>query len=260
MPYENLTLEFENGIALLTIARPKALNALSNATLDEMESALDEIERNESARAVVITGSGEKSFVAGADISEIHKLDAKSGLAYSERGNALFYRIETFSRPVVAAVNGFALGGGCELSMACHVRLASEKAKFGQPEIGLGIIPGFGGTQRLPRLIGPGRALDLLMTGRMIDAATALAWGLVTEIIAPENLLSRAKELAAQLGAKPRVALTLIREAVRVGVPLEIGDALRVEADLFSKSCGTYDKTEGTAAFLEKREAHFRGN
>ncbi|MCB9356988.1 MAG: enoyl-CoA hydratase/isomerase family protein [Calditrichaeota bacterium] len=258
MSYENILWETDGSVGILTINRPKALNSLNRATLDDIESCLNN-DLTGDIRALVITGAGEKSFVAGADIAEIHELDSKTGLTFTERGNSLFARIEALPIPVIAAVGGFALGGGCELAMACHLRVASEKAKFGQPEIKLGIIPGYGGTQRLSRLVGTGRALDLLLSGRMIDAATALQWGLANEAVAPEQTLARAKELATQLAACAPVARKAILEAVYQGAGRPLADGLRVEENLFAHCCGTADKNEGTAAFLEKRDAVFTG-
>lgn len=258
MTYENILWEVEGNVGILTINRPKALNALNGATLNDIEACLNN-ELGDSVRAIVMTGAGEKSFVAGADISEIHELNEKTGLTFTERGNRLFSRIEALPVTVIAAVGGFALGGGCELAMACHLRIASEKAKFGQPEIKLGIIPGYGGTQRLARLVGTGRALDLLLSGRMIDANTALQWGLANEVTAPEQTLPRAKELAAQLATAAPLARKAILEAVYQGAGLRLADGLKVEEKLFAQCCGTYDKNEGTSAFLEKREANFKG-
>lgn len=258
MSYENILWEVDGNVGILTINRPKALNSLNGATLNDIENCLDK-NLNESVKALVVTGAGEKSFVAGADIAEIHELNAQTGLTFTERGNRLFSKIESLSIPVIAAVGGFALGGGCELAMACHIRIASEKAKFGQPEIKLGIIPGYGGTQRLARLVGSGRALDLLLTGRMIDANTALQWGLANEIVAPDQTLGRAKELAGQLAQCAPLARRAILEAVYQGTGRPLSDGLKVEEKLFAFCCGTSDKNEGTAAFLEKREATFTG-
>lgn len=258
MSYENILWEVDGNVGILTINRPKALNALNGATLNDIEACLKN-ELNDSIRALVITGAGEKSFVAGADIVEIHDLDANTGLTFTERGNRLFSQIESLSIPVVAAIGGFALGGGCELAMSCHLRVVSEKAKFGQPEIKLGIIPGYGGTQRLSRLVGTGRALDLLLSGRMIDANTSLQWGLANEVVAHEQTLPRAKELAIQLATAAPLARKAILEAVYQGVGRPLADGLKVEERLFAYCCGTNDKNEGTAAFLEKREANFTG-
>ncbi|MBL0060122.1 MAG: enoyl-CoA hydratase/isomerase family protein [bacterium] len=258
MSYENILWEVDGNVGILTINRPKALNALNGATLNDIEACLKK-NLSDSIRALVITGAGEKSFVAGADIAEIHDLDASIGLTFTERGNKLFSQIESLSIPVVAAIGGFALGGGCELAMCCHLRIVSEKAKFGQPEIKLGIIPGYGGTQRLSRIVGTGRALDLLLSGRMIDANTAFQWGLANEVVAHEQTLARAKELAGQLATAAPLARKAILESVFQGAGQPLADGLKIEERLFAFCCGTSDKNEGTAAFLEKREANFTG-
>ncbi|MBK6910789.1 MAG: enoyl-CoA hydratase/isomerase family protein [bacterium] len=258
MSYQNILWETAGQVGILTINRPAALNSLNGVTLDEIETCVNN-ELNDDVRALVITGAGEKSFVAGADITEIHELTAASGWTFTERGNGLFSRIEALQIPVIAAVNGFALGGGCELAMACHLRIASEKAKFGQPEIKLGIIPGYGGTQRLARLVGTGRALDLLLSGRMVDAATALAWGLVNEVVAPDQTRTRAVELATQFAQAAPIARKAILEAVYAGAGRPLAEGLKAEERLFAHCCNTSDKNEGTAAFLEKREARFTG-
>lgn len=259
MSYENILWEVEGQVGILTINRPKALNSLNVATFNEIGRCLDSEVAHPNVRALVITGAGEKSFVAGADIPEIRELDTQTGLAFAALGSGIFSRIESLSIPVIAAVNGFALGGGCEFAMACHLRIASEKAKFGQPEIKLGILPGYGGTQRLPRIVGTGRALDLLLSGRMIDASTALQWGLVNEVVAPEQTLNRAKELATQLASAAPLARKAIIEAVYHGAGRPLAEGLQVEERLFAFCCGTSDKNEGTSAFLEKREPVFTG-
>ncbi len=258
MSYENIQWEAEANFGVLIINRPKALNALNGATLNDIEACLKS-ELHDEIRALIITGAGEKSFVAGADIAEIHDLDGNTGLTFTQRGNRLFSHIESLSIPVIAAIGGFALGGGCELAMACHLRIVSEKAKFGQPEIKLGIIPGYGGTQRLSRLVGTGRALDLLLSGRMIDANTALQWGLANEVVAHEQTLVRAKEIAAQLATAAPLARKAILEAVYQGAGRPLAEGLKIEESLFADCCSTDDKNEGTAAFLEKREAVFKG-
>ena len=256
---ENLLLERDGGVAVVTVNRPKALNALNVATVIEMGEVFHRLAADRGVRVVILTGAGEKSFVAGADIQEIRDLDLISGKEFAARGIALYSFIEKMRVPVIAAVNGYALGGGCELAMACHIRLASENAKFGQPEINLGIIPGYGGTQRLPRHVGRGRALDLMLTGRMIPAEEALVWGLVSAVYPSAELLSAARKLAAELATKPRLAAAAILEAVDTGLQLGLDRGLQVEENLFAYSCGTEDMKEGTSAFLEKRKPEFKG-
>ncbi|RPH95834.1 hypothetical protein EHM69_03330 [candidate division KSB1 bacterium] len=257
---ENLLLEYRNPVAVITVNRPRAMNSLTVATLHEFNSLLDELTSHSDIRAVVLTGAGEKAFVAGADIAEIRDLGMLSGKEFAARGLALFSRIEKLRIPVIAAVNGYALGGGCELAMACHLRIVSENAKFAQPEINLGLIPGYGGTQRLPRLIGRARALDLLLTGRMIPAEEALQWGLVNAVVPQSELMTIALKLAADLAGKPRKAVEAILEAVDSGLQIGLDRGLQVEENLFSFCCGTDDKNEGTAAFLEKRTPEFKGH
>jgi enoyl-CoA hydratase len=256
---ENLLLERDGPIAIVTVNRPRVMNALNVATLKELRAVFEELGASPDVRVVILTGAGEKSFVAGADIEEIRDLDMISGKEFAARGLALYSFIEKMHVPVIAAVNGYALGGGCELAMACHLRLAAETAKFGQPEINLGIIPGYGGTQRLPRLVGRARALDLLLTGRMISAPEALAWGLVNQVVPLVELLPAARKLASELASKPRLAVAAILEAVDTGLQLGLDLGLKVEEQLFTFVCGTEDKREGTGAFLEKRKPEFKG-
>jgi enoyl-CoA hydratase len=260
MTFENLLLDMDGPVATVTVNRPKTLNALNVATVHEMYDCLHTLGKNRDVRAVIITGAGEKSFVSGADIQEIRDLDLIAGKEFTERGNRLYLLIEKFRAPVIAAVNGYALGGGCELAMACHLRIASENAKFGQPEINLGIIPGYGGTQRLPRLIGRGRALDLMLTGRMITAQDALAWGLVQSVVPQMELLPTAKKLAVDLATKAPEATSAILAAVGEGLQLGMEQGLSVEEHLFAYCCGTEDKDEGCQAFLEKRKPEFKGH
>jgi enoyl-CoA hydratase len=260
MTLENLLLERDGAIAVVTVNRPKAMNSLNIATMTELENVFSEFAKTpDDVRAIVLTGAGEKSFVAGADIPEIHDLDLISGKDFAARGLRIYSIIEKLRTPVIAAVNGYALGGGCELAMACHLRIASENAKFGQPEINLGIIPGYGGTQRLSRLVGRGRALDLLLTGRMIPATEALQWGLVNAVVPQSDLLTTARKLAIDLASKPRLATLAILEAVERGLQVGLDQALQIEENLFSYCCGTSDMKEGTAAFQEKRKAEFKG-
>jgi enoyl-CoA hydratase len=253
----DLDLEVQEGIATLTFRRPKQLNALSRAVLEELDQAVTRLEQDDSIYGVIVTGEG-RAFVAGADITELAKLDRKKGLEFVRYGQAIFSRIERLPKPVIAAVNGFALGGGCELALACHVRIASAKARFGQPEVKLGIIPGFGGTQRLPRVVGRGIATQILISGGQVSAEQALGYGLVSEVVEPERLLERAQELLTEiLGNSPKaVAATLT--AARDGMDRSLDDGLRLEAELFSSLCSTDEMREGTSAFLEKRDPRFR--
>lgn len=259
MEFETLLVRVEGAVALLTVNRPDKLNALNAKTFEELGRALDALEADPAVRAVVVTGAGEKAFVAGADISELAGLDAAGGKAVALSGQAVFARFERFPKPVVAAVNGFALGGGCEFAMACHIRLASTSAQFGQPEVNLGLTPGYGGTQRLVRLVGRGPALELLLTGNRIGAERARELGLVTAVHPPEALLPAALELAAALAAKAPVAQAFCIEAVALGSEMPLADACFLEATLFGLCFATQDMREGTAAFLEKRKPAFQG-
>ncbi len=258
MSYENLLLEFSGGIATVTVNRPKALNALNVLTVQELLDCFESLAADTTVRAVIVTGAGEKSFVSGADIQEIRDLDLLGGKAFAERGNRLYSRIESLPVPVIAAVNGYALGGGCELAMACHLRLASENARFGQPEINLGIIPGYGGTQRLPRLVGRGKALELMLTGRIITAGDALQIGLVNAVYPPAQLHEETRKLATEIAGKSRPVVTAILNAVTHGMEVGLDGGLRLEEKLFGLCCGCEDKMEGTSAFLEKRKPAFR--
>lgn len=259
MSGNNVLLEKENGIAIITINRPKALNALNKDALDELLETVNQVEADEEVKAVIITGAGGKAFVAGADISYMENLSPLEGKEFGATGQQLFSKIEQLNKPVIAAVNGFALGGGCELALACDVRFASNKAKFGQPEINLGIVPGFGGTQRLPRLVGKGRALELLMSGDIIDADEAFRIGLANKVVDPEELINTAKEFAAKMANKSPVTLRLMKEAVHEGMEMELTKAFAHEANLFGICFGTEDQKEGMNAFLNKRVAQFKG-
>ena len=260
MAYETILIDRKpEGYVILTLNRPDKLNALNIQLLDELREVIAEIERDESIRGVIITGSGEKAFAAGADIAELNRLDGYTGSEYSERGQRVFSMIERLDAPVIAAVNGFALGGGCELAMACHIRLASEKAKFGQPEVNLGIIPGFGGTQRLTRLVGPARSAEYNLTGDMIDAATAERIGLANHVYSPDQLMEKAEEMMKKMLAKGPTALRKTLRAVVASVDATIDEGLALEAKLFGECCDTEDFKEGTGAFLEKRPAAFSG-
>ncbi len=259
MESKNIKLEIKNRIAVVTVNRPDKLNALNAETITEIFYTFKRLKQDEDVLAVIITGSGPKAFVAGADISEINRHDDISGRIFALRGQKVFRFIEKMEKPVIAAVNGYALGGGCELAMACHIRIAAENAKFSQPEIDLGLIPGYGGTQRLPRLIGRSRAIQLLLTGKMIDAETALDFGLVNEVVPREHLLDHAVKFAETLLAKAPVALRYILQTVIEGEEMNIDAGLNLEAELFGNLCGTEDMKEGTSAFMEKRKPEFKG-
>ncbi len=246
----------EDGIALLTLNRPEALNSLSQALLGELSNAADRVAREPGLRAAIVTGAG-RAFAAGADIEEIAKLDRESGVAFARRGQAVFAQLERLEKPVIAAVNGFALGGGCELAMACHLRIASSKAKFGQPEVKLGILPGFGGTQRLPRLVGRGKAIELTLHGGHVSAEEALRIGLVNEVVEPEALLPRAKKWIGEALANGPRALAASLRAIRDGLDRPLDAAIELEAQIFGELCGTPEMKEGTAAFLQKRAPKF---
>lgn len=253
MNYETLLCEVYGPIATVTLNRPKVLNALNTQVFDELEAAFTALSKDSLVRVILLTGAGEKAFAAGADINELAATNAVSGEAKARRGQSVFRLIETCDKPVIACINGFALGGGCELAMACTLRLASETARMGQPEVKLGLVPGYGGTQRLPRLVGRSAALRLMLTGEMIGAAEALRIGLVNEVVSPERLMARAKELADAIVAMAPLAVAGCLEAVERGTGLPIDEAMKVEAEIFGRLCGTADKAEGTAAFLGKR-------
>lgn len=258
MNYQNILFEIKNNTALITINRPDKLNALNGQTIDELDQAVSEIKKNQDVFVVIITGSGEKAFVAGADISELNKLGVISAKEFSEKGNRVFRAIETLDKPVIAAVNGFALGGGCELALASHIRFASENAKFGQPEVNLGIIPGYGGTQRLARVINSSRALELILTGDMLSAEEALKIGLVNKVFPQSELLSKSFELAEKISSKGRQAIRFALKAVKATDNMSLTEGLAYEASLFALVCGTEDFKEGTSAFLAKRKPEFK--
>ena len=259
MSYENILVEIRGPIAVLTLNRPKVLNALNAATFHELNKALAELIANPAVRAILLTGSGEKAFAAGADIQELAQISAIDGQALALSGQHLFDRIESCGKPVIACVNGFALGGGCELALACTFRIASETAKFGQPEVKLGLLPGYGGSQRLPRLVGKGAALKLLITGEMIPALEALRIGLVEEVVASDQLLARGEQIARTIATQAPLAVEKCLEAVHAGYDMPLRQALDLEASLFGLCCATEDKAEGTKAFLEKRPAVWKG-
>ena len=256
---QNVKYEKKNQIAYITIDRPKVLNALSMAVMEELRQAFAAAKDDPEVRVVLLTGGGEKAFVAGADISELQKNDAVLGKAYTHKGQAVLDFIENLGKPTIACINGFALGGGCELAMACTMRLASENAKLGQPEVKLGIIPGYGGTQRLARLVGKGIAMQLVLAGEMITAQEAHRIGLVNEVVPAAELIPRAEAIAAKIIANAPLAVQYAMEAVNHGLELPLAEGLYLEATLFGVCCATEDKNEGTKAFLEKRAAAFKG-
>ena len=259
MNFENILVEKKNSIAYVTVNRPKVLNALNSVTMEELRAAFTDIKNDTNIRVALLTGSGEKAFVAGADIGELAKQDAVSGKEYTHRGQSMLDLIENLGKPVIACINGFALGGGCELAMACTMRLASENAKLGQPEVKLGIIPGLGGSQRLPRLVGKGIAMQLVLAGEMITAQEAHRIGLVNEVTAPADLIPRAEAIAQKIIANAPLAVQFSMEAINKGMEMNLAEGLYLEATLFGVACATEDKKEGTVAFLEKRPAQFKG-
>jgi enoyl-CoA hydratase len=257
--YENLLFRSEDGVGIVTIHRPKALNALNAATIHELDRMFDELGSDDSIKVIIITGSGEKSFVAGADITEMQHMSAVEGRNWGKLAQAVFSKIENIPKPVIAAVNGYALGGGCELAMACDIRIASEKAKFGQPEVSLGIPPGFGGTQRLARLVGKGRAKELLFTGDMIDAAEAYRIGLVNKVTAPDELFNTAKAMAQKIMSRAPIAVQVCKAAVNEGLDVDLKSGIAYEAEVFGLCFATRDQKEGMTAFVEKRAPIFTG-
>src|SRR5271165_5234816 len=257
--FQNIKFEKKSHIAYITIDRPKVLNALNMATMQELKTAFADLKDDADVRVVILTGGGEKAFVAGADINELSQQTPVSAKEYTHRGQAIVDAIENLGKPVIGCVNGFALGGGCELALACTLRLASENAKLGQPEVKLGIIPGYGGTQRLPRLVGKGLAMQMLLAGEMITAQEALRIGLVNEVTAAAELIPRAEAIAAKIVANAPLAVQYAIEAVNKGMEMTLAEGLYLEATLFGVCCATEDKKEGTTAFLEKRAAQFKG-
>lgn len=256
---QNLLLERDGAVAVVTVNRPKVLNALNLATLEELRHTMAALRDDAAIRSIILTGSGEKSFVAGADINELGGRSPAAANEYARRGQAVFDTIEALGKPVIAAINGYALGGGCELAMACTIRLAAETARLGQPEINLGMIPGYGGTQRLARLVGRGRALELLLTGDQLSAAEAHLLGLVNRVVPASDLMVEARKLAGTIAAKAPLAVRYVLEAVHRGVNLPLAEALTLEAALFGVVASTDDMREGTQAFLEKRKPVFKG-
>jgi enoyl-CoA hydratase len=259
MAYENILVEKREGIGYITINRPKVLNALSIKTVLELMDAFEAMGTDDEVRAVILTGSGEKSFVAGADIPEFQNLTPDGARDYAMRGQKLLNIIERLGKPVIAAVNGFALGGGCEIAMACTIRVASDNAKLGQPEVGLGLIPGYGGTQRLPRLVGKGRAYEMILTGRPIDAARAEKIGLVNKVVPQADLIVECEKIAKAIAKQAPLAIKYCLEAADRGLNMSLDDGLALEADLFGLVFGSDDVREGVEAFVEKRKADFKG-
>jgi enoyl-CoA hydratase len=257
--FDNLLVDRDGAVATITINRPKVLNALNTQTLDELRRALIEVKHDDGVRVVIVTGSGEKSFVAGADINELAAQTPTTGRDHAMTGQHVFDLIENLGKPVIAAINGYALGGGCELAMACTIRIAADTARLGQPEINLGIIPGYGGTQRLPRLVGRGPALEILLMGDQIPAADALRLGLVNRVVTPANLMGEARKQAQALASKAPVAIRYILDAVNNGLQMSFREAENHEATLFGLVSTTEDMREGTRAFLEKRKPEFKG-
>ena len=258
MNFNTLLFEIENGTAVITINRPDKLNALNKDVFTELDAAMDEVLKNDEIKSAIITGAGVKAFVAGADITEFGSLNKEQAMTLAKRGQDVFFKIENSRKPVVAAVNGFALGGGCELAMACHFRLCSENAKFGQPEVNLGLIPGYGGTQRLTLLVGKGKSMELNMTAKIADAQEALQWGLVNYVLPAEELLPKTKEMMQTIQSKAPVAVAKIIECINTGVTNK-ENGFDKEISCFGDCFETEDMKEGTGAFLEKRKAVFTG-
>lgn len=258
--YKNVLVEKHDEVLVVKINRERALNALNRETIEELQQLFSFYWSDEKVRCVIVTGNGGKAFVAGADINELADTDIRSGNDLSARGLYLMKTIQNFPKPVIAAVNGFALGGGCELALACDIRLASEKAKFGQPEVNLGILPGYGGTQRLPRLVGKGKALQLILTGEMIDAQEAYRIGLADEIYPHEELMDKAMEMAKLICSKAPIGIELAKESVNRGLDMSLALGCDLERANFSQTCATGDKNEGMEAFLEKRPPKFTGH
>jgi len=257
MEFKNLLIEYSNNIAIVKINRPDKLNALNRETLVELKSAFEQFNQDDNVFSIIITGSGDKAFVAGADISELNKLTMLEGKKFAEFGQEIFNYIENMDKPVIAAVNGFALGGGCELALACHFRYASDNAKFGQPEVNLGIIPGYGGTQRLSRIVGTGRAMELILTGNMITAEEAQSLGLVNKVFPKDELITKTIETLNLINSKGQQAIRFAIKALRANNNMDLNQGLSYEALLFGLCCGTNDFKEGTTAFLEKRSPKF---
>lgn len=258
MTFENVILEKENDLAILTINRPKALNALNKDTLLEIKAVLEDVNNDPAVKVMIITGSGDKAFVAGADIAYMQNFNVSEGRGFAQLGQQVFRMLELMEKPVIAAVNGFALGGGCEFSLACDIRLASENAVFGQPEVALGVTPGYGGTQRLPRLIGEGRAKELIFSSNNIKADEAYRIGLVNHVYPAADLMAAAKKLAAKIAQQAPAAVGYSKTAVNKGLQVDLDTAMGIESDLFGMCFATADQKEGMKAFLEKRKPVFK--
>jgi len=256
---QNINVSWDGDLAIVTLDRQERLNALNAEVFTELGEAFDSLRYDDQVRGVIVTGAGDKAFVAGADIGELAKMDALSGVQVSRTGQGVFRTIERFPKPVLAAVGGFALGGGCELALTCHMRVASENARFGLPEVGLGIIPGFGGTVRLARLVGLGRAVEMALTGEMIDADAALGMGLVTHVVPQEELLARSKEILRKVTKNGPLAVRMVLESIYRGLDTTLVEATGVESTLFGLLASTEDMREGMTAFLEKRKPEFKG-
>ena len=264
MNFETILFEVENGTAIITVNRPEKLNALNKDVFTDLDDAVSEVLNNDEIKSAVITGAGPKAFVAGADISEFGGLNLAEAMALSKRGQDVFFKIENSNKPIVAAVNGFALGGGCELAMACHFRLCSDNAKFGQPEVNLGLIPGYGGTQRLTQLVGKGKSMELQMTGSLIDATEAFRLGLVNHVTTPDNLIIKTKEIVQLIQTKAPFAVSKVIECINIAVLSDSAfndgkSGYDKDVEAFGECFGTEDMKEGTTAFLEKRKAVFTG-
>ena len=259
MPYETLIISVEDRIATVTINRPDKLNALNAECKKELFSFFGELKNSPDVEIVIVTGAGEKAFVAGTDIGELAILDSVTGKEYARAGQTVFDQIQHLGKPVIAAVNGYALGGGCELALACHIRIASENAKFGQPEVNLGIIPGYGGTQRLARTIGIAKSFEMILTGNQIDAQEALRLGLVTKVVPQKELISAAISIAKVIQGKGQLAVRMSLKAINASLEMPLSEGLNIEASLFGECCSTDDFKEGTKAFLEKRKPAFKG-
>ncbi|RCK71797.1 MAG: Enoyl-CoA hydratase [Ignavibacteriae bacterium] len=259
MNYKTILVEISERIALITINRPDKLNAVNLEVIAELENVLNELENNSEVGVLILTGAGEKSFVAGSDISALAKFSPEQAKEYSIIGNRVLSKIQNYSKPVIAAINGFALGSGCEIALACHIRLASENAKFGQPEVNLGLIPGHGGTQRLARIVGIGKAFEMILTGINIDASEALKIGLVNKVVPQAELKNSAIELAKTILTKSPVAVGIAIKAINANLEKSLSQGLILEAELFKECFSTEDFQEGTKAFLEKRKPNFKG-